>query len=183
MNRAVLFDLHGTLGGDGLGNILDFTFFSFSIPAIRLINSAGVLAIVITNQSQIAKGVFSFDQYLDRVHSLQAELISHQVHLDAFYCCPHCKADGCKYCKPLPGLVLQAQKDFDLDLPNSTIVGDTGAWDILLAQAAGCHSVLVRSGLGETSLGEYRSTWAGYQPDFIAADVLEAVRWISGMAN
>ena len=53
---AVFLDLQGTLGGEGLGDIKHFTFFPSAIPAIKLLNDANLLAIVVTNQSHIAKG-------------------------------------------------------------------------------------------------------------------------------
>ena len=175
---AVFFDLQGTLGGDGLGNILDFEFFPQAIQAIQYLNSYGLTTIVVTNQSQIARGRLTYAQYLKRVDNLQEILAKNHAHLDAFYCCPHTKDQGCNCCKPRPGLVFQAQKDFQLDLATCYLVGDTGAWDMLLAKAIGCHSVLVRTGLGESSLGEFRHTWADFEADFIAEDVLEAARWI-----
>jgi D-glycero-D-manno-heptose 1,7-bisphosphate phosphatase len=142
------------------------------------LNLAGLPAIVVTNQSQIARGILTYAQYLQRVEELQRQLSEDQVYLDAFYCCPHSKDQGCSCCKPRPGMVLQAQKDFQLDLSRCYVVGDTGAWDMLLAKATGCRAVLVRTGLGESSLKEYRCTWADFEPDFIAGDVLEAVQWI-----
>jgi len=175
---AVFLDLQGTLGGNGLGNILDFEFFPQAIPAIELLNSSGLAAIVVTNQGQIGRGIFSYAQYLQRVDELQQVLGNAHLHLDAFYCCPHRRDEGCACCKPRPGLLLQAQQDFQLDLSTCYMVGDTGAWDMLLARAVGCHAVLVRTGLGESSLGEFRPTWADFEADFIAEDVLEAVRWI-----
>jgi ribonucleotide monophosphatase NagD (HAD superfamily) len=74
--------------------------------------------------------------------------------------------------------VFEAQKDLDLDLGKSYVVGDTGAWDMVLAQSIGSKKILVRTGLGESSLAEYRHTWTNITPDFIARDVLEAVKWI-----
>ena len=67
---------------------------------------------------------------------------------------------------------------FDLDLLKSYVVGDVGAWDIVLARSVNAKGILVRTGLGESSLGEYRHTWADIEPDFIAQDVLDAVHWI-----
>ena len=180
---AVFLDLQGTLGGDGLGNILDFEFFPWAIPAIQCLNSSGLTAIVATNQSQIGRGVLTYAHYLKRVDELQAILAKNHAHLDAFYYCPHTKDQGCDCCKPRPGMLLQAQKDFQLDLATCYVVGDTGAWDILLAKATGSHAVLVRTGLGESSLGEYRHTWAGFEADFIAEDVLEAARWVAKSEN
>lgn len=93
-NKAVFLDLQGTLGGEGLGDIMDFEFFSYSIEAIKLLNKNGILAIVVTNQSHIAKGI------------------------------------------------------------------------------------LVRTGVGERSLTDFRDTWSEVEPAYIADNILEAIKWI-----
>ncbi len=175
---AVFLDLQGTLGGEGLGDIQDFEFYPSAIPAIRLLNQSGLFAIVVTNQSHIAKGVFTYEQYEQRVAELKQELSRSGVSLDAIYCCPHDHADVCTCRKPKLGLLHEAQRDFGMELKECYVVGDWGSVDMLMAQAAGCKGLLVRTGVGESSLQEYRHTWVGVEPDLIAADVLEAVEWI-----
>ena len=178
--RAAFLDLQGTLGGEGSDDILPFCFYPCAIPAIRLLNEAGVLAIVITNQSHIAKGHFTFEDFQRRVEQLREELAGHHAHLDVVYCCPHTADDNCSCRKPLPGMLHPAQRELGLDLSNCYVVGDVGAWDMVLAHNVGCRAILVRTGLGEGSLREYRHLWAGIEPDFVAEDVLSAVRWIIG---
>jgi D-glycero-D-manno-heptose 1,7-bisphosphate phosphatase len=175
---AVFLDLQGTLGGEGLSDIRDFTFYPFAITAIKLLNESGLPAIVITNQSNIAKGLFTIDYFRGRMEMLKEELARNGAHLDAVYCCPHMDEDECSCKKPKTGMVLDAQQDFGLDLKTCYIVGDTGAWDIVLANRVGCKGILVRTGLGESSLEEYRYTWADSYAYFIAEDVLHAVNWI-----
>ena len=176
--KAVFLDLQGTLGGEGLGDILSFSFYPFAFPAIKLLNEADLLVIVITNQSRISQGVFTYDDFERRIDTLKQELAAHGAMLDAVYCCPHTNEDNCSCRKPLPGMLLQAQKDFDLDLSECYLVGDVGAWDMVLARSAGCRAILVRTGLGEGSLGSYRDRWADIEPDFVAQDVLDAAKWI-----
>ncbi|NPV81461.1 MAG: HAD-IIIA family hydrolase [Firmicutes bacterium] len=176
---AVFLDLQGTLGGAGSGDIMSFAFYPFTAAAIRLLNDAGLLAIVVTNQSHIAKGYFTWEDYGRRMEQLKRELAAQGAYLDADYCCPHASNDRCTCRKPLPGLVHRAQEDFDLDLSGCYLVGDAGACDMVLARSIGCKAILVRTGLGEGSLGEYRHLWAGIEPDFVARDVLEAARWIA----
>ena len=176
--RAVFLDLQGTLGGKGLGNILDFSFYPFSIPAIKLFNQANLLVIVITNQSHISKGYFTHDDFEKRIEELKQELAKHAAKWDAVYCCPHASEDNCSCRKPLPGMVLQAQKDFDLDLSQSYLIGDVGAWDMVLARSVGCRAILVRTGLGKGSLSQYRHLWEDIEPDFVAQNVLDAARRI-----
>jgi histidinol-phosphate phosphatase family protein len=178
--KTVFLDLQGTLGGEGLGHILDFSFYPFSIPAIKLLNETGLLAIVITNQSHISRGHFTYDEFEKRMDDLKLELAEGGARLDGVYCCPHTEEDNCSCRKPKPGMVLQAQRDFDLDLSKCYLVGDVGAWDMVLARSVGCKAVLVRTGLGEGSLGQYRNRWADIEPDFVARDVLDAAVWIVG---
>jgi D-glycero-D-manno-heptose 1,7-bisphosphate phosphatase len=175
---AVFLDLQGTLGGDGLGDILDFFFFPSAIPAIKRLNDAGLLAILVTNQSHIASGRFTYAEFENHIARLQSELAQNSARLDAVYCCPHSKADNCACHKPLPGMLLQAAQDYDLNLSTCYVVGDTGAWDMLLAKAVGCKAVLVKTGLGEGSLKAYRHLWANMEADYVAQDVLQAVQWI-----
>lgn len=176
--RAVFLDLQGTLGGNGLGDIPDFSFYPFSVPAIKLFNQANLLVIVITNQSGISKRHFTQDDFERRVEELKQELAKLGAKWDAVCCCPHVPEDNCSCRKPLPGMVLQAQKDFDLDLSQSYLIGDVGAWDILLARSVGCKAILVRTGLGEGSLSQYRHLWKDAEPDFVAQNVLDAAKRI-----
>ena len=99
--------------------------------------------------------------------------------LDAVYYCPHAADDGCNCRKPRPGLVQQAREDFGLRLDQCYLVGDVGAWDMVLAKTVGCRAVLVRTGWGEGSLGPYRHLWRDIEPDYVATDVLDAARWIA----
>jgi len=176
--RAVFLDLQGTLGGEGLGDILEFSFYPFSIPAIKLLNEADLLVIVVTNQGHISKGYFTYNDFQRRIDDLKQELAEQGAKLDGVYCCPHTDEDNCSCKKPLPGMVLRGQRDFDLDLTECYLVGDGGASDMMLARSVGCRAILVRTGLGEGSLGKCRHLWAEIEPDFVAEDVLEAARWI-----
>jgi ribonucleotide monophosphatase NagD (HAD superfamily) len=79
-------------------------------------------------------------------------------------------------------MLQEAQQEFGLDLSRCFVIGDVGAWDMTLARSARCKAILVRTGLGEGSLGEYRHLWADIEPDFIAENVLDAVLWILSIA-
>jgi D-glycero-D-manno-heptose 1,7-bisphosphate phosphatase len=179
MNKiAVFLDLQGTLGGEGLGDISDFDFFPFSIEAIRLLNENGILAIVVTNQSHIAKGLLTLTDFNNRIEILKEKLRKEKAHFDAVYCCPHGRYDNCECKKPLIGMLVQAQRDFNINLAESYVVGDMGMADMVMAKAAGAKGILVRTGVGEGSLTDFRHTWSNVEPDYVAENVLEAVRWI-----
>lgn len=176
--RAVFLDLQGTLGGEGLGDVRDFEFYVFAPAAVRLLNESGFLAIVITNQSHIGKGLFTYEEYERRLSEIRGSLAKQGAYVDAVYCCPHTQDDGCDCKKPLPGLVEQAVQKFGIDVSQSYLVGDMGMTDMVLADTCGAKGILVRTGVGEGSLGEFRYTWAEVEPVYVADNVLDAIEWI-----
>lgn len=178
-NRITVFlDLQGTLGGDGLGDTSNFEFYPFTIEAIKRLNENGFYAIVITNQSHISKGLLTIEQFEKDIDKLKSKLSAYGAHFDGVYCCPHSRYENCTCKKPLPGLVLQAQKDFDIDCSKSFVVGDMGMSDMMLASNIGAKGILVKTGVGEESLSGYRDTWKEVKPYFIADNVLDAVNHI-----
>jgi histidinol phosphatase-like enzyme len=114
------------------------------------------------------------------MRELEQEMRDSGAVLDAVYCCPHAPQDECACSKPRIGMIDAACRDFEIDLRRSYVVGDRGDLDVLLAVAIGAQAILVRTGMGEGSLGEFRHTWANAQADYVADDVLDAVRWILG---
>lgn len=154
-----------------------------SAEAIRRLNGAGVKAVLVTNQSGIARGYFS-EEVLHAVNEvLLSQLKAEGAHLDGLYMCPHHPRDGdppyraaCDCRKPAPGLLLRAARDLGLDLGRSWIVGDKIS-DVLTGQRAGVRSILVLTGYG---LGEweYRRSRMPRAPDHVAEDLLAAVGWV-----
>ena len=132
--------------------------------------------VVVTNQSGVGRGYFPESLVLS-VHELMAQqLAAAGALLQAIYYCPHTSADGCQCRKPKIGMLQKAAKEHALDLHRSFVVGDRYG-DVELARRAGACSILVRTGYGE---GEYlwnASKWQ-FQPDFVAADLADAVHWI-----
>ena len=102
------------------------------LDALVKLRRAGYLNVVITNQPDISTGLQT-QSSVDLIHkNLKAELA-----LDAFFICPHVNADRCECRKPMPGLLMQAAKQFDIDISQSYLVGDR--WrDIEAGQKAGC---------------------------------------------
>jgi histidinol phosphatase-like enzyme len=96
--------------------------------------------------------------------------------LDGIYYCPHSVSDECECRKPKIGMLTRAAREHGIDLSRSFVAGDRYS-DIELARHAGARSIFVRTGYGE---GEYlwnASRWRA-QPDFVAADLSDAVNWI-----
>ena len=85
---AVFLDFQGTLGGDGIDDIMSLDFYPFAIEAIKKLNDNGILAIGITNQSHIAKGKLTWKEYEKKLQQLKNELSDNNAYFDAVYCCP-----------------------------------------------------------------------------------------------
>ena len=121
--------------------------------AIKKINALGYLAILVTNQPVIARGEVSYEE-LEEIHNKMETLLGKEgAHLDAIYFCPHHPHKGyegeiselkmdCECRKPKPRMLLQAAKEFNIDLSLSWMVGD-GENDIKAGQNAGCKTALI----------------------------------------
>jgi D-glycero-D-manno-heptose 1,7-bisphosphate phosphatase len=179
MNRAVFLDRDGTLIEEvGYLDRLDrVRFFPYSVDAVRLLNRAGFVVIVATNQAGIARGFFD-EAFVEATHrSLSDTLAVGGARVDGFYFCPH-HPDGtvasyrqaCECRKPQPGLLRRAAADHQLDLARSFVVGDR-PHDIASGAAVGAKGVLVRTGHGDRQA----------QSDHDAAvtdNLIGAVSWI-----
>lgn len=181
---AVFLDRDGTLIEDVgyLSRLEDVEWFPWSIEAIRLLNQAGFLVCVTTNQGGIGLGFYGAD-LVNRVHAVMAETVNAAGgRIDAFFFCPHhpvavveeFRAD-CDCRKPKPGMIRQATARFHIDLSKSFVVGDKMA-DVGLATAAGAQGVLVKTGYGAAELERHSGPPPGTA--FVAETVFEATAWI-----
>lgn len=174
---AVFLDRDGTINEEVeyLNDPDDLRLLPNAAEAIRLLNQAGVLAIVVTNQAGVGRGYLT-EANVRQVHDrLAKELGRHEARLDAIYYCPHLPDDRCACRKPNPGMLLQAAREHKIDLHHSVIVGDK-IGDLEAGWRVGCRTVLVLTGYGAEE--RERLSAARLRPDFIAADLLAAVHWI-----
>jgi len=158
--KAIFMDRDGVINYevDKLTSATDFKMFPFATHAIKKINSSDYLAIIITNQPMVAKGLLK-DKDLDRIHKqLEAILGLSGAKLDAIYYCPHHPERGfsgeipqlkikCNCRKPKIGLIKRAVKEFNIDLSHSFFIGDSTV-DVKTAQNAGIRFIGVKTGYG-----------------------------------
>jgi len=184
-NRAIFLDRDGTLNKD-VGYPSDFSqihVYPFSIEAIRDIHRLGFLAVVVTNQSGIGRGLIP-KEALDDIHErLSGTFKRRMAPLDKIYYCPHhVRAAVPKYrrdcsCrKPKPGMGRKAAAELGLDLRKSYMIGDK-VEDVRFGQAIGATSILVLTGFGRRSLAELRKSTR--PPAHVARNLQTAVRWIA----
>ncbi|MFN2493328.1 MAG: D-glycero-alpha-D-manno-heptose-1,7-bisphosphate 7-phosphatase [Pyrinomonadaceae bacterium] len=185
MNRAVFIDRDGTISEE-VGYINDpsrFRLFPFAALALKQLKENGWLSIVTTNQAGVARGYFSEDMIKTVHERMTNELERDGGKLDAIYYCAHHPSVGpppyrrdCDCRKPKPGLISRAATDFNIDLAESWMVGDRYT-DVEMARNAGVKSAFVLTGYGRGEWEHQRGNWS-QQPDFVAADLLEAVKTI-----
>lgn len=152
---AVFLDRDGTINveKDYLYRIEEFEFTPGAVEAIKLLNQAGYLVVVVTNQSGVARGYYTEADVATLHRHIDTVLASQGARVDAWYYCPHHDQgkppynQTCDCRKPMPGMLQQAALDHAIDLTRSWMVGDKPA-DIDAGQAAGCKPVLVMTGYG-----------------------------------
>ena len=151
--KAIFLDRDGTINTyiPFLHKIEEFNLIEGVGKAISAINASGYLAIVVTNQPVIARGELTFEE-LDEMHKKMETLLGNEgAYLDAIYVCPHHTDKGfageiaelkcdCECRKPKPGMLLQAAKDWNIDLRESWLIGDSDQ-DIEAGKSAGCQSI------------------------------------------
>lgn len=155
MKRAVFLDRDGTINVEKeyLYQAAQFEFIDGAPEAINLLNQAGFMVVVVTNQSGVARGYYTEDDVEILHRHISRELERYDAHVDAWLYCPHHPSGRGSYAlpcacrKPLPGMLKDAARRFDIDLENSTMIGDKRA-DIEAGLAAGCRTILVRTGYG-----------------------------------
>ncbi|UCF80777.1 MAG: HAD family hydrolase [Acidobacteriota bacterium] len=153
--------------------------------AVRRINAMEWRAIVITNQAGVARGYMSEDVVRETMKRLEALLAEEGARLDGIYFCPHHLSSqdaryalDCACRKPRRGLVDAACREHEIDLARSVAVGDKYYSDVALAHGIGIPGILVLTGYGLGERENQSRDWPR-QPEYIARDVLDAVRWIS----
>jgi len=161
---AVFLDRDGTLirNVDYIHDPREVEMFADVPGALRRLKGAGFRVVIITNQSGIARGRLTQEQY-DAVQARVMELAGPE-NIDATYMCP----DFGPRRKPSPEMILEAVGELNLDARRSCMIGDKAA-DVLAGHAAGTKAIFVRTGYALD---------APCEPDFIAANLGEAVEWI-----
>ena len=181
MARAVFLDRDGTINSDP-GYLNDATELKL-IPgvdlALRKLQDAGYLLVIVSNQSGVGRGKITPAQ-LDAVHLRLDEILAARgVKIARYELCFHRPEEDCDCRKPKPKLILDAARSLSIDLGKSIMIGDKAS-DVRAGRAAGCHrTVLVRTGSGAKD----EETLAVGEADYVAWDLLQASEWILGQID
>ena len=144
MNKAVFLDRDGVINrrpaqDEYVTRWEDLHLLPGTGEAISLLNRAGFLVIVVTNQRCVAKGLITTRELESMHERMRAELASQAATIDEVYYCAHEKESGCACRKPAPGMLLSASVDHQIDLIASWMIGDSDI-DIAAGRNAGCRT-------------------------------------------
>jgi D-glycero-D-manno-heptose 1,7-bisphosphate phosphatase len=166
---AVFIDRDGTIieDRDYCSDPSEVKLFPGAPEALRRLKSNGFKLIIITNQSGIGRGLFTLDQY----RAVEAEVLRQLGAglIDATYFCPHLPSQHCSCRKPAPGMILEATREYQIDLSRSFLVGDKEI-DVECARNAGVRSIRVKTG-PQRDTSDSRADW-------VAEDLRAAVEII-----
>ncbi|MBP1626236.1 MAG: D,D-heptose 1,7-bisphosphate phosphatase [Holophagaceae bacterium] len=178
MKAAIFLDRDGTLNEevDYLHRVEEVALVPGAAQAIAALNARGIPVIVITNQSGIGRGYFSWEEYQAVMNRIDVLLAREGAHIDGAYASPHHEKGQGIYQhpdhpdrKPNPGMLLRAAEEHRIDLSRSWMVGDKEI-DVEAGHRAGCRSALVRTGYG--------SAGGSTRADLVAKDLPEAIQRI-----
>ena len=146
--KAVFLDRDGTLNERPpracyIERPEDFVWLPGAKEAVRLLNEAGYLVLLVTNQPGLARGQLTEDTLAAIHEKMEADLRRAGARIDRIYMCPHNWDDGCFCRKPQPGMLYEAQREYDLDLPKDCVLFGDDERDIEAATRADCRGVLV----------------------------------------
>ena len=187
MRKAIFMDRDGVINKNvkNLSSPKDFVMFPDVPTAIKKINNAGYLVIIVTNQPNISKGFCTFKD-LENIHNKMKKLLyKYGAKVDEIYVCPHHPEKGfegeitelkfdCKCRKPKPGLLLQAIKEQGINPKDSWMIGDSDS-DIIAGKSAGCRTVFLTKGGGSGAKHEINLK---VKPDKKFKDLREAIEFI-----
>jgi D-glycero-D-manno-heptose 1,7-bisphosphate phosphatase len=179
--RAIFLDKDGTIIEDVPYSVdpAKIRLLPGAVQGLRLLNQAGYLLVVISNQSGVAHGYFREEAIRPAMEALRRLLAAESVPLAGMYYCPHHLAGKipeyairCECRKPRPGLLRQAARELGINLATSWMIGDI-LDDVEAGNRAGCRSILIENG-GETKWlpGEMRD------PSYRALDLKQAAEFV-----
>jgi D-glycero-D-manno-heptose 1,7-bisphosphate phosphatase len=169
--KAIFLDRDGTINIDHeyVHKVENFEFIPGIFEALRKAqDSKKYMLIVVTNQSGIGRGKYTIEDFKKVERYMLDSLKKEGIRIDKVYFCPHNFDEGCECRKPKIKFLLDAKREFDIDLNKSYMIGDKTT-DIKFGKDGGCKTILVLTGKkGEDSSFEVK-------PDFIAKDLNNAI--------
>jgi D-glycero-D-manno-heptose 1,7-bisphosphate phosphatase len=146
---AIFLDRDGTLNAekDYVFRYEDWEWIPGVVDGLKTLAGLGFRLVVVSNQSGVARGYYTGADVKTLHARVAKDLREKGVDVAGFYFCPHGPGEGCACRKPAPGLLVQAEKDLNIDFARSFLVGDK-LIDVQAAQSVGVQPILVGTGYG-----------------------------------
>lgn len=189
MNKAIFLDRDGTLNVEKnyLYKIEDFEWLPGTIEALKLLQDAGYLLVIITNQSGIGRGYYTEEDYLKLERWMLQTLKERGINLSAVYHCPHLPdaqvekyRKDCTCRKPKLGMFRQAIADLEIDVDRSFAIGDK-IRDCTICAKTKCKGFLIAENERPEIIQQVKE--GGYKGVRYAKDLLESAQMIVGHLN
>jgi len=148
MDKVVFLDRDGVINREKnyLYKIEDFEFIDGVFSSLKYLQNLGYKLVIITNQSGIGRGYYTFEQYDILTKWIKEKFLENNIFISAIYCCPHAPNEECICRKPQIGMIEQARSILDIDYKNSWLIGDKSS-DIQTALNANIpNTIQVKSG-------------------------------------
>ncbi|PSM51718.1 D,D-heptose 1,7-bisphosphate phosphatase [Campylobacter blaseri] len=160
MKKALFLDRDGVINEDK-GYVYkkeDFLFCDGVFEALKFYKQKDFLIFIITNQSGIGRGYYTKEDFLKLNEYMLNEFKKRSIFIDKVYFCPHSPEEKCECRKPKIGMILEAKKEFDVDLKNSILIGDKLS-DIKAGIKAGIKNLFL---IGKEKAKEYQNITSFY---------------------
>lgn len=170
MTKAAFIDRDGVITED-LGfvhKVEDLKFVKNAIEGLRLLKDFKLF--IVTNQSGIGRGYFKFEDFLQYNNRVVEELKKSGIKIEKTYVCPHAPDENCGCRKPKTKFLKEAEKEFNISLEKSFVIGDRKS-DFEMGRNASCRTIHVLTGHGSNSKNDVN-------PDYFAEDLMDAAKWI-----
>jgi len=174
MKKAVFLDREGTINVgvpvyERVDSLDKVQLLPNSVEALKLLANLDYLVFIVTNQAGLAEGLITWDDFNEINNKVLNMIAPSGINILKSYVCPHGEADNCECRKPKPKLLLDAAREYDIDLASSWMVGDRPS-DVMTGVNAGTKSILVKTGVPTVECDQAIAT---------VPSLLEAVQYIA----
>ncbi len=171
--KAIFLDRDGTINAgvpryERIDSVDKVELLSNSVKGLAILSTLDYMDFFVTNQAGLAEGLITQADFDAINNEVLRQIAPSGINIAETFICPHGEGSECDCRKPKPGLLLHAAAKYNIDLPNSWMIGDR-LTDIQTGINAGTKTILVQTG----------AIMEAPQATFVAADLLEAAQYIA----